>query len=166
MKTSPQIREISVLLHARAAAEVIRRAFATVAQEYGFTRENFPSHRAFQTASGLVRDLCRLRCHCFGLYADGRLVGFAALRPTHTGNEVELTRLAVLPKSRHHGYGKMLVDAVAEKARKVGETRLIIGVNNDDERLKAWYKAYGFTEFSVKQFAHIPMAACYMELTV
>ena len=76
-------------------AEVIRQSFATIAQDFGFTRENCPNHTSFITDDRL-REKLGPGYHAFGCFADGKIVGFASLED-QGGGVFELSNLAVLP---------------------------------------------------------------------
>ena len=77
-----------------ACVKVIRDAFATVAEEFGFTKENAPRFTAFAT------DEERLCWHfeqehrpMYVYIADGKIVGYYSLALTKDGS-IELNNLA------------------------------------------------------------------------
>ena len=96
---------------------VIREAFATVAEEFGFTAENAPRFTAFATNDE------RLRWHLeqehrpmYAYCADGRIVGYYSLALLKDG-AIELNNLAVIPAYRHRGIGKKLLLHAFEEAK-------------------------------------------------
>jgi ribosomal protein S18 acetylase RimI-like enzyme len=164
----PAVVPLDICANAEAAAELIRRSHATVAEEFALTRENCPSSPAFTTAPKLVERLTKPGCHCFGLYQDGALAGFAALMPSGSGEggAYEVTRLAVPPGHRHKGYGRALMDAAIQKARELGARKVDVGIINDNAVLKRWYQSLGFVETATKNFPFLPFTVCYMEFAL
>ncbi|MDR2514516.1 MAG: GNAT family N-acetyltransferase [Christensenellaceae bacterium] len=150
--------------NAELAAGIVRRAFQTVADAFQLTPQNCPSHPAFITAERLEKQLSAPNCQSLALVFRGAAVGFAALLPVKEEGAFELTRLAVLPEKRHKGYGKMLLDACAQRARSLGAAKLCIGIIDESEGLKNWYAAFGFVETAKKRYDALPFTVCEMEL--
>jgi|GEM_PF-2401433 len=95
------------------AARIIRRAFATVAEEFGLTRENYPTHPSFLTEERLLGEIAR-GLHLFILEEDGSPACMVGLRRLEDGTTA-LERLAVLPEHRHRGCGVRLVEFVCRQ---------------------------------------------------
>lgn len=81
--------------------DVIRKSFATVAEEFGITEENSPRFAAFAT------DERRINLHLldehrlmYGYFTDDNLIGYYSLLVKDTG-ECELNNLSVIPEYRH-----------------------------------------------------------------
>lgn len=146
------------------SAEVIRRSFQTVADEFGFTIENNPSNGAFITPDRLMEDHAR-GVKMFGLYMDQQQVGFVAAEKKDD-RLYYLEKLSVVPQYRHHGFGKLLIDHVRDEVRKAGGTEISIGIINENAQLKAWYERYGFRQTGLKQFDHLSFTVCFMSLAV
>lgn len=99
---------------------VIRESFATIAREFGPTRENCPTHTSFIELDKL-RDRFNKCTIMFGYFLDGRIIGFVSL--TKSGEtSFELNNLAVLPECRHKGYGRELLDFCKSRVRELGES--------------------------------------------
>lgn len=143
---------------------VIRRAFITVADEFGLTKENAPKNPAFldNEAMEKMRDKGAVM---FGAYEGDVCIGFVAAQKAGDGT-FYMERLAVLPERRHTGTGRMLMDTVFDYVRENGGTRVSIGLINENTRLKRWYVQYGFTETGLKHFDHLPFTVCFMEKPV
>jgi ribosomal protein S18 acetylase RimI-like enzyme len=144
--------------------EVIRKAFGTVAKEFGLTRENAPTNPAFIE----LRHLDEMRnkgIRMYGLFAEEGLAGFVALERLQDG-AYSMKRLAVLPECRHNGYGKALMRHVVGVVHGEGGTLLKIGVINENAVLKKWYEDFGFIETSIVKYESLPFTVCYMELAV
>jgi len=162
-KSGAKLRSVNITECLQEAAELIRRSFATVAEDFGLTPDNCPTNPAFTTDSALVGRLDRENCHSFGLYLDDVMVGFTALMPAANG-AMEITRLAVSPEMRHKGYGRILVDAAMNTSRCIGAKKVVIGIIDANTILKDWYSQYGFIETAKKEYPQLPFVVCEMEM--
>jgi ribosomal protein S18 acetylase RimI-like enzyme len=142
-------------------AEVIRRSFATVAQEFNLTKENCPGHTSFITDERLASKI-KDGYYPFGYFSDGKLVGFTSL--TDMGNGAfEMNDVAILPEYRHFGYGKSLIDFCKDKVCELGGNKITIGIVEENIVLKDWYAVNGFTHTGTKRFEYLPFTVGYME---
>jgi ribosomal protein S18 acetylase RimI-like enzyme len=158
------IREISGENELRESARVIRNAFKTVALEFNLTRENSPTHPSFMT-TGRLREDHNKGVRFFGLFLGERQIGFIAVERADV-SLYYVERLAVLPKHRHRGYGKRLMEFAFEHIKVNGGKKVSIGIIYEQAILKDWYKAMGFEEMSTRQVAHLPFTVCFMEREV
>ena len=148
------------------AVDVMRRSFATVAEEFNFTEENAPTNAAFMTIERLRESLTR-GVSLFGMFAGGQLVGTVALERSPDNADVfYLERLAVVPEQRHLKHGKALLDFAFNTARDAGGKKISIGTIDENQRLKKWYLDYGFVEVCVRRYEHLPFSVCFMEKTI
>lgn len=122
--------------------DLIRTSSIGVAQAFGLNEQNCPYHVAFMTRERMLGQLDRPDAYCFGIREGGEWIGFVALAP-YSG-AYEITRLVVLPDYRHRGYGRKLVDAACDQARKIGLQEVGLGMIDENTRLKRWYEAQGF----------------------
>jgi len=143
------------------AAEVIRASFATVAAEFGITRENCPAHTSFITAERL-RDHYRGGAEMYGWFNGENMAGYVSLSDQGEG-AFSLHNLAVLPEHQHNGYGKRLLDFCKEQVRQSGGIKIQIGIIEEHTVLKDWYAGNGFTHTGTKRFDHLPFVVGYME---
>lgn len=143
------------------ALNVIHRAFATVAEDFGLTRENCPNHTSFLPMEKL-RNHFNWGWLMFGMYEENEMIGYFSLSEEKDG-VFELHNLAVLPEYRHKGAGKLLLARAKETVRKKGGRKITIGIIDESEVLKSWYAANGFVHTGAKKFAHLPFTAGYME---
>lgn len=141
--------------------EVIHRSFATVADEFGLTRENCPRHTSFIPLSYLETQMKWGRL-MFGLYTDKRLIGYMSLSK-EDDEAYELHNLAILPEFRHSGFGKQLLDYAKETVRSLGGSKIKIGIIEESTVLKDWYIANGFEHTGSKKFDHLPFTSGYLE---
>jgi GNAT superfamily N-acetyltransferase len=142
-------------------ADLVRKSFATVADDFGWTQQTAPTFTAYITNEKLAEKITD-GYFPFGLFADDRLCGFVSL--TDVGGGVyELNHLAVLPELRHHGYGKALLWFFKDKIRELGGEKITIGIVDENTRLKEYYAANGFVHTGTKKFDWQPFTAGFME---
>lgn len=147
-----------------AAAEVIRQAFATVAETFGLTEENCPTNGAFLRDGALAGELEK-GAALYGLSDDDGLSGCMALKRKE-GATFYLEKLAVAPWGRSRGYGGALVAHAAEEVRLAGGGTISIGVMYENRKLVRWYERQGFSITGTRKFAHLPFVVCFMERVV
>ncbi len=144
--------------------EVIRSAFTTVAEEFGLTVQNCPTHTSFITLSQLKAQY-DAGAVMFGMKVKECPAGFAAYLPREN-SVYELSHLSVIPECRHCGYGEALVKRICEEVRAAGGKKILIGIIDENEHLKQWYARLGFTYLGSKKYDHLPFTAGYMEMEV
>jgi ribosomal protein S18 acetylase RimI-like enzyme len=146
-------------------AKLLNEAFATVAKEFGLTKENSPTNNAFIASDELKTQLIESRE--FYTYADnGKVVGFIAIEKalgTPDADKFYIEKLAVAPNSRHLGIGRQLMDFASNRIVELGGKCISIGLINSNTVLKDWYNKQGYVECSVKTFEHLPFEVCIME---
>ena len=144
--------------------EIIRSSFITVAEEFGLTECNSPSHTAFMRFDKLEKQFGDGR-PMFLFYQDEIPVGYFSLAKC-SNEEWELNNLAVLPDYRHLGIGKAMIDYAVKKVKNYGGTKISIGIIEENTKLKDWYMKLGFTHISTRQFEHLPFTVGFMELNL
>ena len=146
--------------------DVICASFMTVADEFGFTKENAPRFTAFATDEDRVLYwMCEQHHSMYGYYKDGRLVGYYNLYIPND-KEVELGSLCVLPDHRHEGIGdKLLEDAIA-KARGMGAEVMKLIIVEENKVLRKWYEDHGFVHKETKKFDFFPFTCGYLEMSL
>lgn len=143
---------------------IIRSAFGKVTAEYGITEENTPVFAAYTTLENL-KDMRARGVKFFGLFLNGSQVGVVGVEKEADGT-CHMSRLAVLPEYWHSGFGRELVDYVVGYTRRLGASRLRLGMVNENSILKKWYLDMGFKEVEQKKFAHLPFTVCRMALEI
>lgn len=146
------------------STNVIRESFATVAQQFGLTRESAPTNPAFIE----IRHLQKMRekgIVTLGVFCDKVQIGFVAIEEKQDKSFC-MERLAVLPSYRHQGFGQQIVEYVVKYVANQGGQAILIGVIDEHEVLKAWYCKLGFTECKSERFAHLPFTVCYMKKVI
>ena len=144
--------------------DIIRSSFMTVAEEFGITKNNCPSHTAFMTIDKLEKQFNDGR-PMFLFYQDANPVGYFFLAKC-SDDEWELNNLAVLPEYRHLGIGKAMVDYAVAVVKNYGGNKISIGIIEENILLKNWYLKLGFTHISTRKFEHLPFTVGFMELNL
>ena len=128
-----------------AAAEVIRQAFATVAEAFDLTEENCPTNGAFLRDAALAEEQERGTV-LYGLSDEDGLSGCMALKRKDEAT-FSLEKLAVAPWSRNRGYGGALVAHAVEEVRRAGGGTICIGAMYENRKLVRWYGAAGLQHY-------------------
>jgi hypothetical protein len=130
------VRPLDLAVDLDSAIEVVHRAFATVAAEFGYTPQTAPTFPAFIPASNLAEMVSRGAIF-FGAFDGGALAGTVAIEPAHD-DLFYLERLAVLPEYRHSGAGSAHGQGV-RRSPQLGGRRVSIAVVDENVVLKDWY---------------------------
>ncbi len=144
--------------------EIIRNSFITVADEFGLTENNCPSHTAFMTIDKLQKQFDDGR-PIFLFYQGDTPVGCFSLAKC-SDEEWELNNLAVLPDYRHLGIGKAMVDYATATVKNYGGNKISIGIIEENTKLKNWYLKLDFNHISTRKFEHLPFTVGFMELNL
>ena len=142
-------------------AEVIRQSFATIAQDFNFTKDNCPTFTGFITDEKLS-DEFQNGYAPFGYFSDGKLVGVVLLHDRSEG-VYKMKHLAVLPEYRHYGLGRALLDFCKSTVREYGGNKITIGIIEENTTLKNWYAANGFIHTGTEKYEKLPFTVGYME---
>lgn len=142
---------------------VIRESFLTVAKDFGLTQETAPTNPAFLKLEDLMESI-KNNLDFFVANVEDEIVGCIGIQPSKDEGEYFIERLAVLPQYRHNSIGRKLLENAIHEIKKRGAKRISIGIINENIILKMWYKEYGFNEYSVKKFNHLPFTVCFMKI--
>lgn len=142
---------------------VIRTAFATVADEFGFTEENAPRFTAFATNEERLRwHLEQEKRPMFVYCEEGQIVGYYSLAMLKDGN-MELNNLAVVPSCRHRGIGDALLKHSFEEAKKRNCPVMKIGIVEENKVLRRWYERCGFVHTGTEKLDFFPFTCGYLQ---
>ena len=145
-------------------ADVIRRSFMTVADEFGFTPENAPRFVAFcTTTERLAYQLDEQHRLMFAYLEDDEIFGFYSLL-MRSDSECELGSLSVLPDHRDKGIGEKLVKHAIDTARKEGCTVMTLSIVEENQVLRRWYESLGAVHTGTEKFDFFPFTCGYMEI--
>ena len=145
---------------------VIRSAFKTVADEFGFTEENAPRFTAFATDENRIRyQFLNEKRPMFVYEDDGKIEGYYSLAVLND-KELELNNLSVLPQMRHKGIGTELLDHCISYAKQNGYGKVKIGIVEENQVLRKWYERAGFIHTDTVKYDFFPFTCGYMEREV
>ena len=142
--------------------QIIREGFATVANDFNLTQKNYPTNGAFIKQRRLKADMEKGNC-MYGLFLDTRQIGFVQLDQGDE-NRFDMKKLTVLPRYRHLGGGKCLLDFIRQEVKRRGGSRITIGILEENVVLKEWYLKNGFVHTGTRVFDHLPFTVGFMQL--
>jgi len=164
MLHTPSIRELRSEEELHTCVDLLRTAFGTVARDFGLTEESAPTNAAFTTIENLHRHL-QDGMTLYGMFCEDLLVGCIAIRKSKRDEDIfYIERLAVTPEKKHSGYGEQLLSFAVEHIRRNGGTAASIGLMDNNERLKKWYRSKGFVQHDCRRIAHLPFKVCFMSM--
>ena len=145
---------------AELVAELVRRAFRTVAEKLSFRPADYPNHPS-NCAAGWVAEEMAKGAQFFVAETDGQAVGSVSLAQRDDG-ALWIRRLAVLPEHRQAGHGGALTARAMQAARDLGASRVQIGTVAEQPEIRAWYERRGFTVTEIREFDHLPFTVAFM----
>ena len=147
-----------------ACADVIRRSFRTVADEFGFTEQNAPRFTAFAMTEE------RLLWHMDGEHRimyldeeDGMPCGYYSLLLRGEG-ACELGNLSVLPEYRHKGIGGRLLAHAMERAKEQDCRVMEFSIVEENTVLRNWYESSGAVHTGTEKYDFFPFTGGYMKI--
>jgi len=150
IKTTDDIEKIT---------QVINQSFQTVAEEFGFTRQNAPTFPAFIEPEIIENQIHEgLSLYCF--IVDDIFVGSIGTSDLKDNDTFKIERLAVLPGYRHQGIGKRLMDYAYQKITKNSGKIAQVEIVNENTKLKSWYTDNGFYELRIDNYKQLPFTVC------
>jgi N-acetylglutamate synthase-like GNAT family acetyltransferase len=142
-------------------ARLIRAAYRDVAERFGLTFENAPTHPSNCQPAWIERDLERGVSY-FLLSVEATPCGCVALELA-TPSLAYLERLAVVPEFRHRGLGAELVARAVAEAVTAGARRVSVGVIAAHEEVVDWYREQGFELDETREFSHLPFTVAFLQ---
>ena len=144
--------------------QVIRNSFLTVADEFGFTRDNAPGFTAFAISQDrLYYQLDNEHRLMYAYYSDNnKIIGYYSLL-LQDNQECELNNLCVLPQYRHKHFGVDLLSDAYLRAKESDCKKINIGIVEENKVLRKWYEDNGFIHVGTKKFDFFPFTCGYME---
>jgi diamine N-acetyltransferase len=146
--------------------KVLNESHGTVAEEFGFTKENNPTNGAFIDEQTLKAQLDK-GIELYQLKVDEKAIGCVAIEKSQKETDVfYIEKVSIIPEFRHKGYGLKMMDFAAEKIKKYGGKWISIALIDSNTILKSWYLNQGFKETGVKDFPRLPFRVCFMNKEV
>lgn len=146
-------------------ADLIRRAFADVADRLGLTPESWRWHPSNYTPEKVRQSMAKGVCFHV-LSCDGEPCGCVGIDPV--GPDVyKLRRLAVVPEYQRRGLGRALVRYALDQAADLGAKRVEIGAIAEEAHLMDWYAGLGFVVTTEGiRYDHLPFTVTRMAAPV
>ncbi len=141
-------------------ASLIRGAFADVAQRFGLTPENSPTHPSNCQPEWIQAAFAR-GVKYYVLRTSGQPAGCVALERV-SDDTCYMERLAVLPAFRRSGFGEALVNHIVARAREMGLRAIEIGTIAAQTELRQWYERQGFVATGTRHFESLPFDVTFM----
>lgn len=142
--------------------KIFHQGYETVAIKFGLTEENCPDRgRACLPLQKLQADF-ENGALMFGYFCNEKLVGFLGIR-MHDNCICKLNDIIILPEYRHNGYGKELLTFCKETAKALGAHKVLLGMIDDNKRLRQWYENNGFVNVGYKNYEGAPYTVGIME---
>lgn len=143
-----------------ALVSMMQDSFLDVAERFGLTEQNSPTHPSNCRPEWLLREMNR-DVTFYILENDGQPAGCVALEKIND-TVCYLERLAVLPGQRRQGFGEALVKLALSEARLLDVYRVQIGIIAEHKELQDWYEKLGFEEIESKKFPQLVFQVTFM----
>ncbi|MDR1859045.1 MAG: GNAT family N-acetyltransferase [Treponema sp.] len=141
-------------------ADILNRSFITVAQQFGFTKENAPTFPAFINSDRIDKFLHN-GLTMYG-YRKNEIIVACAGYSHYKDTIYFIERLATLPEYRHLGIGKMLMMFIENKIIEIGGKIAEIHVVDKNMVLREWYKKLHYLEIRIDEIKTLPFNSCVM----
>ena len=142
--------------------QLIRRSHQTVADEFGFTKENAPRYVAFATDENrLIWHMDYEHRLMFLDEENGEIRGYCSLLLKPDG-ECELSNLSVAPEHRHRGIGTELLRHSVRTAREHHCGIMRLSIVEENVVLRRWYERNGAIHTGTEKFDFFPFTCGYM----
>ena len=147
-----------------ACADLISKSFQTVADEFGFTRENAQRFTAFATTEERLLWYMNGEHRLMYMYEENdKPCGYYSLL-FKDKDECELGSLSVLPEYRHRGIGGELLQHAMKTAREQSCTVMNLSIVEENTVLRKWYERYGAIHTGTEKFDFFPFTCGYMKI--
>ena len=144
---------------------IFHHGYETVAVEFGLTEENCPDRgRASLPYHKLLIEF-ENGTLMFGYYLNEKIVGFLGMKMNNV-DTCKLDDIIILPEYRQNGYGKELLAFCKQKAKELGAKKVMLGMIDDNKRLRKWYEDNGFINIGYKKYEGTHFTVGKMECTV
>ncbi len=141
--------------------QIFNRGYGTVADEFGLTEYNSPYRGRADLPYSRLREEFDEGVLMYGYFSEGRLVGFLGMKMA--GDVCKLNDIIILPEYRNNGYGTELLVFCRKKAEESGKKKIVLGMIDDNIRLKNWYINNGFVNIGYRKYEGAPYTVGDME---
>jgi ribosomal protein S18 acetylase RimI-like enzyme len=158
-----KILKLNIASDIETCRKILNESFITVADEFGLTKENSPTNAAFYSNKDLINQIDNGLEFYLG-YFDGNAISCVAIEKSKSETDTfYIEKLAVIPKFRHKGFGKELMDFCIHTIKSQGGKNISIALIDSNIRLKEWYFDLDFQITTIKKFDHLPFSVCFMK---
>lgn len=142
--------------------KVLNQSHATIAVEFGFTRETNPANNAFIDEQ-ILQDQLEKGIELYQLMFNEKPTGCIAIEKSlKERNTFYIEKVSVIPEYRHLGLGSKLLEFAESRIRENGGEVISISLIDSNIILKQWYSMRGYIETGTKDFSHLPFRVCFM----
>ncbi len=97
------------------------------------------------STDALCEQINRLNHNYLIVEDDGKHIAYTAYEIGYDNQpQTKIHKIYILPTAQKKGIGKLLIEAVAEKAKKVGQDRVLLNVNKHNANAISFYQHVGF----------------------
>ena len=145
--------------------KLIKESFMTVADEFGFTKENAPGFTAFATTIERLEQQYHEQRPMYVYVAGNQIIGYYSLHLQENG-ACELNNLCVSPQYRHMKIGEKLFLHAIEQAKTYNCKVMHIEIVEENTKLRKWYESFGAKHIGTQQFDCFPFTCGYMKIVI
>jgi ribosomal protein S18 acetylase RimI-like enzyme len=136
-------------------ADILNKAFMTVALQFNLTKENVPEFPAF-ISPGIIDNQLENGLKMYGYKDNDQIIGCVGYS-YYKDQSYIIERLATLPEHRHLGVGRKLMsfaeNKIIENNGKIAEIHVV----NINDVLIEWYKKLSYRQIRVEKLADTPV---------
>ena len=148
------VENIIELFDGKIVADIVNRAFITVAKHFNFTKENAPGFPAFIGTDVIERQF-NDGLKMYGYKNSEQIIGCVGYS-YYKGQIYIIERLATLPEYRHLGIGKKLMVFAENKIKENGGKIAEVHVVDKNIVLIEWYKKLNYKKVRVAEIESLP----------
>jgi Acetyltransferases len=143
-------------------AEIIQNSFEKQAEVLHISKEKNPNYVAFETPDKVIN------CIKSGekvvlLCLDGKPIGTVRYNiDSKESDKGHISRLAVSPEFRGHGYGQMLTNYAESQLKDLNVKIFELSIVAEFDRLKKYYEGLGYVPKEEKVFSTLPFNVLFM----
>lgn len=154
--------QITSKMDLSAIVNVLNISHATVARDFGFTKDTNPTNNAFIDEQTLLTQL-NSGIDLYAISNNGKMIACIAIeQSSREPSTFYIEKVSVIPEFRNKGYGLKLMNFATSKIKALGAKTISISLIDSNQKLKNWYLLQGFAESSFKDFEHLPFRVCFM----
>ncbi len=142
--------------------ETLHKAFKNSEQQFGYTKETYPSSGAYITLDELVAAKEK-GVHMYAVFVKDTVAGYVQLEKVRDG-VYAFRRFAVLPEYQNLGLGRALIAHCRKKAISYGGRKLTLLMIHENTPLLAFYESNGFRLIRTGRDSAYPFEYAIMEL--